>query len=318
MSTLRPRAQAEYAVGLARLLFGALCLANALLHLDPAYHARFLHSLGAAWAPGQPAWLAAWGHANVALVQALGVGPVLTAMLVVEFALAFALLSGFRLHWLAWLGLVYNLWLWSTVGGLGGPYTPGATDPGTAIVYALGFALVLMTHAWRPLSAFRHGPQFAPERWKLILGQVLFGLLWAFDAWWKWQPTFLLHGVDNLTAAQAGQPGWIVAYLHAWLVLIQWIGPLAFGVLAAVAETVIALSLLSGLLLDWMLPLGAIYSFVLWTTAEGWGGPYAAGQTGNKGDVLGTASVYVVIFLFLIAARAERRWVTRRALQKGT
>ncbi len=318
MNTQRPRIQAEYAVGLARLLFGALCLVNALLHLDPAYHARFLHSLGAAWATGQPAWLTAWGHANAALVQTLGVGPVLTAMLVVEFALGFALLTGFRLHWLAWLGIVYNLWLWSTVGGLGGPYTPGATDPGTAIVYALGFALVLMTHAWRPLSAFRHGPQFAPERWKLILGQVLFGLLWAFDAWWKWQPTFLLHGVDNLTGAQAGQPGWIVAYIHAWLVLIQWIGPLAFGVLAAVAETVIALSLLSGLLLDWMLPLGAIYSFVLWTTAEGWGGPYAAGQTGNKGDVLGTASVYVVIFLFLIAARAERRWATRRALQAPT
>ena len=318
MNTLRPRVQAEYAVGLARLLFGALCLVNALLHLDPAYRAHFLHSLGAAWATGQPTWLAAWGHANAALVQTLGVGPVLTAMLVVEFALAFALLTGFRLHWLAWLGIVYNLWLWSTVGGLGGPYTPGATDPGTAIVYVLGFALVLMTHAWRPLSAFRHGPQFAPERWKLILGQVLFGLLWAFDAWWKWQPTFLLHGVDNLTGAQAGQPGWIVAYIHAWLVLIQWIGPLAFGVLAAVAETVIALSLLSGLLLDWMLPLGAIYSFVLWTTAEGWGGPYAAGQTGNKGDVLGTASVYVVIFLFLIAARAERRWATRRALQAPT
>jgi hypothetical protein len=317
MPGLHTREIATSAVGLARLLFGAICLVNALLHLEPAYQSQLLGSFGAASVAGQPAWLALWGHANEALLQALGVGPVALAMAAVEFALALSLLSGFGLHWLAWLGIFYNLWLWSTVGGLGGPYTPGATDPGTAIVYVLAFALVLMTHAWRPLSMFRHGSQLAPERWKLTLARVLFGLLWAFDAWWKWQPAFLLHGVDNLTAAQVGQPGWIVAYIHAWLVLIQWLGPLAFGVLAAVAESVIALSLLSGRLLDWMLPLGAIYSLVLWTTAEGWGGPYAAGHTGNKGDVLGPASVYVVVFLFLMAARAERRWASRRGGRAG-
>ncbi len=27
---------------------------------------------------------------------------------------------------------------------------------------------------------------------------VLFGLLWAFDAFWKWHLYFLKHGVDNL------------------------------------------------------------------------------------------------------------------------
>lgn len=311
MNAQRSRLTAETAIGLARLLFGAICLVNALLHLDPAYHAQFLASLAADWAPGQPLWLAAWGHAMATGVRALGVGTVTSAMAVIEFALALSLLTGAWLHRLAWVGIAYNLWLWSTVGGLGGPYTTGATDPGTAIAYVLAFALVLLTHAWRPLSAFRHGPLQAPASWKLRLGEIGFGLLWAFDAYWKWQPDFLLHGVDNLTASQAGQPGWIVAYIGFFIRAIQLVGPLAFGIAVAVAESVIALTLLFNVLLDWMLPLGAIYSLVLWTTAEGWGGPYAAGATGNKGDVLGTATLYVLVFLFLIAARAERAARTR-------
>lgn len=306
MNTQRARLTADTAVGLSRLLFGAICLVNALLHLDTAYPAKFLASLAADWAPGQPGWLAAWGHVTAAGVQALGVGPVVNAMVVIEFVLALSLLTGAWLHRLAWVGIIYNLWLWSTVGGLGGPYTPGATDPGTAIVYVLAFALVLLTHAWRSLSVVRHGPMQAPAHWKLRLSEIAFGLLWAFDAYWKWQPDFLLHGVDNLTASQAGQPGWIVAYIGFFIRVILLVGPLAFGIAIAAAESVIALALLTGLALDWILPLGAIYSFVLWTTAEGWGGPYAAGVTGNKGDVLGTATLYVLVFLFLIAARAER------------
>ena len=134
MNAQRSRLTAETAIGLARLLFGAICLANVLLHLDPAYRAQFLASLAADWAPGQPLWLAAWGHAMAAGVEALGVGVVTTAMAVIEFTLALALLTGAWLHRLVWVGIGYNLWLWSTVGGLGGPYTPGATDPGTAIV----------------------------------------------------------------------------------------------------------------------------------------------------------------------------------------
>ena len=179
-------------------------------------------------------------------------------------------------------------------------------------MYALGFALVLLTHAWRPLSMFRHGPIQAPADWQLRLGEIVFGLLWAFDAYRKWQPDFLLHSVGYLTAAQAGQPGWIVAYLGLFIHAIQIVGPMAFGIAVAVAESVIALALLTGIALDWMLPLGAIYSFGLWITAEGWGGPYTAGATGSKGDVLGTSTIYVLVFLFLIAARAERAARARR------
>ncbi len=169
MAVAAVRVNPATAIGLARLLFGAICLANALLHLAPAYQAHFLASLAADWIPGQPAWLAAWGHAQARLITQLGVDHVVTAMVIIELLLAFSLLTGAWLHRLAWLGIAYNLWLWSSVGGLGGPYSVGATDPGTAIVYVLAFALVQLTHAWRPLSVFRHGSVLAPESWKLRL-----------------------------------------------------------------------------------------------------------------------------------------------------
>ncbi|MDP2024631.1 hypothetical protein [Sulfuriferula sp.] len=41
------RLNAAPPIGLVRLLFGVICLTNALLHLDPAYQARFLARLAA-------------------------------------------------------------------------------------------------------------------------------------------------------------------------------------------------------------------------------------------------------------------------------
>ena len=301
------RTRIEWALGLARLLLGAICLVNVLLHLDPAYGAGFLHMMAADWAPGQPAWLASYGHGMAGLVAAVGVHGVVDATVALEALLAFSLLSGWQLHRLAWVGVLYNLWLWSTIGGLGGPFTAGATDPGTAIVYALAFALVLLTHGWRPVAVFRHGPVEAPAHWKFVLARVLFGLLWAFDAYWKWQPAFL-HGAGSYLAGSiAGQPHWIAAYIGFVLHVIERVGVERFAIFAALAESALALALLTGVLIDLAMPLGALYSLVLWSTAEGMGGPYGAGFTGNKGDVLGTASIYVVVFLLLIAARAERR-----------
>lgn len=303
------------AIGLTRMLFGTVCLANARFHFKPAYEATFFASLAAAWAPGQPGWLATWGHINAVGVAALGTEPAVNAMAGLELVLALSLIAGAWLHRLAWVGMAYNLWLWSTVGGLGGPYTIGVTDPGATIVYVLAFALVLLTHAWRPLSLFQGGPTQKPDHWKLRLGEIAFALLWAFDAYWKWQPEFLLHGVNNLIAAQAGQPAWIVAYIGFFIRAIELVGPVIFGVSVALVESAIAMALLAGVALQWILPLGAVYSLVLWTTGEGWGGPYAAGITGNKGDVLGTGIIYVLLFLMSMAARAEH--ATRRRAVTG-
>lgn len=194
------------------------------------------------------------GHINAVGVAALGTEPAVNAMAGLELvlALSLSLIAGAWLHRLAWVGMAYNLWLWSTVGGLGGPYTIGVTDPGTTIVYVLAFALVLLTHAWRPLSLFQGGPTQKPDHWKLRLGEIAFALLRAFDAYWKWQPEFLLHGVNNLIAAQAGQPAWIVAYIGFFIRAIELVGPVIFGVSVALVESAIAMALLAGVALQWI------------------------------------------------------------------
>jgi len=103
-----------------------------------------------------------------------------------------------------------------------------------------------------------------------------------------------------LVKSQRGQPAWIVAYIQFFIDIIRAVGPLAFGLFAAIVETLIALSLLLKRGLRVMLPLGFVYSLVLWTTAEEWGGPYGPGFTGNRGDILGTANIYCLIFLYLM------------------
>ena len=183
---------------------------------------------------------------------------------------------------------------------MGGPYTQGATDPGTAIVYALAFFFVFLTRSWTRLSLVPGRGSVESTNRLYGAGRFLFGLLWAFDAFWKWQPYFLNHGVNNLVQSQQGQPAWIVAYIQFFISSIEMVGPLAFGLFAAIAETLIAASLLFKKGLDFMLPIGFIYSFGLWTTAEGWGGPYGPGYTGNRGDILGTAIIYCFIFLYLM------------------
>ncbi len=289
---------------LLRIMFGLIWVLNTWFQANSAYINRlFLKSFDAGII-GQPAWLAHYTQSVVSAIVAIGAPSVAIVTVVIDGLLALSLLTGAWLRFFSWVGIAYNLFMWSTVGGMGGPYAQGATDPGTAIVYALTFFFVLLTRSWARLS-------LAPGRSSVELthrlygaGRLLFGLLWAFDAFWKWQPYFLEHGVNDLVQAQQGQPAWIVAYIRFFIHIIQMVGPLAFGLFAAIAETLIAASLLSKKGLKFMLPIGFLYSLGLWTTAEGWGGPYGAGYTGNRGDILGTAIIYCLIFLYLVAMYA--------------
>lgn len=293
-------------IGTIRIVFALICLANTFLQANSTYIDHFGQMFRAGWVDGQPAWLTLYGHRMALWVERLGASRVAIATVIINGGLALSLLTGLGLRYLTWVGVAYNLWLWSTVGGLGGPYTQGATDPGTAIVYALIFVFVGVTRAWEGVS-WSYGTVSGPSANGVRIGRLLFGALWAFDAYWKWQPFFLTHAITFLQQAQDGQPAWIVVYIGWFLPIIDRIGPLVFGVFAAVMETAIALSLLTGWCLRWMLWAGALYSLGLWTTAEGWGGPYGIGFTGNKGDVLGTINIYLFAFFFLIILFARKR-----------
>jgi len=299
-----------------RIAFGVFFAVNLGLHFNPQYAVQFAADVRhAALAAGQPHALGVWASAVLQLMAAVGISKAVALLFGIEALLTVGLLTGWGFPALAWVGLVYELFLWSTLGGLGGPYTSGATDPGTAIVYALGFALILLLRGWQG-AAWSNAPLRRPDSVRVRWAFWLFGLLWAFDAWWKWQPGFLQHFASFLTSAQTGQPAWIAEWIAVFIGLGHVIGMERFAVLAALTETAIA----AGLLFAPWLPQalrravlwgGLVYSLLLWSTAEGFGGPYGPGFTGNKGDVLGTTTVYALLFLFLLAAQV---WLRRAPL----
>ncbi len=300
----------ELAFAALRIFFGVIWVINTVLEANKVYIDHFLESI-VARIKGQPYPIQAFLHDVIHVVTILGPRHVAIGTIVLDGLLALSLLTGFAVRPMARLGVIYSLFLWATVGGLGGPYTPGATDPGTAIVYALLFFTVLSVPSERRLAL---APESEPvvNTGRIEAVRILFGLLWAFDAFWKWQPAFFEHSLTYLQQSQVGQPAWVVTYIGLVVSAIQLTGPLTFGIFAAAIETILALSLLLKRWQQWFLPIGFLYSFGVWTTAEGWGGPYHLGSTGNRGDMLGTANMYMVVYLYLIVAYLFERRLHKR------
>ncbi|MHB8563709.1 MAG: hypothetical protein ACYDDA_07120 [Acidiferrobacteraceae bacterium] len=288
-----------------RVIFGVVWAINTALEANHAYIARFLPSITTRIA-GQPAMVQAYLRGAIATIRTVGAAHVAMATIGVDAVLTVTLLTGIWLRPASWLGIVYSLLLWSTVGGFGGPFTVGATDPGTAIVYALVFLCVLVVPSDARLRVTGPASTSGTHRGIEVV-RVLFGLLWAFDTYWKWQPDFLKNGLSLLPEAQVGQPHWIVVYIGFFISVLGFFGPFVFGIGVALTESAFALSLLLKRAQGILLPLGALYSLVLWTTAEGWGGPYGPGVTGNRGDMLGTTNIYLLVYLYLIVAYLCRK-----------
>jgi uncharacterized membrane protein YphA (DoxX/SURF4 family) len=138
-------------------------------------------------------------------------------------------------------------------------------------------------------------------QWRLNgigLLRMLFGIVWGVDAWFKWQPDFINNFTTYLSGAQEGQP----LLIHHWIVF--WtntvgIDPTFFAYATAVGETAIAIALIVGAFSNLTAVVGILLSIVIWTTAEGFGGPYVAGSTD-----IGAAIIYPLVFagLFLSSA----------------
>jgi uncharacterized membrane protein YphA (DoxX/SURF4 family) len=128
--------------------------------------------------------------------------------------------------------------------------------------------------------------------------RILFGIVWGIDAWFKWQPGFVNNFKDYLANAQQNQP-WPVHHWIGFWVNTVGVDPTVFAYLVAVAETAIALALILGVLMNLTSVLGVLLTVVIWSTAEGFGGPYQAGSTD-----IGAAIIYALVFagLFLSSA----------------
>src|SRR5574338_212050 len=79
-----------------------------------------------------------------------------------------------------------------------------------------------------------------------------------------------------------------------WINLISP-APTIFIWLTRIIETLIAIGLLFGLARKWTFIVGGLFSLLIWSTAEGFGGPYATGVAN-----LGPALVYVLLFAALL------------------
>ena len=142
--------------------------------------------------------------------------------------------------------------------------------------------------------------------------RIVFGVVWAIDAALKWRPDFL-HG--RVFAHQFGIHDQITTpVIRQWIDLWQYIAavaPTGMGVGTAIVETLIAVSLLTGTLLNVVYVGSAVYSFGIWSAAEAFGLPWSAAGATDIGPSIG----YIIAALALLAAPGNAMWSADRVLR---
>jgi uncharacterized membrane protein YphA (DoxX/SURF4 family) len=131
------------------------------------------------------------------------------------------------------------------------------------------------------------------------LFRIMFGLIWAIDAGFKWQSGFRQAFMGMVMQEGQGEPGWLHFWFHFWVTL-QHPDAMFWAYLTAVVETVVALSLIFGFARKYLYIIGALFSLTIWGTAEGFGGPYGPSSTD-----IGAAVMYTVVFVGLLLLNYE-------------
>jgi thiosulfate dehydrogenase (quinone) large subunit len=134
-----------------RILFGLIWVVAAWLKWAPDFQNSFASQVSGAES-GQPGivqgWITFW--ANI-----INTNPLLFARLEggLETAIAIFLIFGVLSNLTYFLGILLSLGIWSIAEGFGGPYVSGqSTDVGTALPYAVIFAVLLVVSAGRYYS----------------------------------------------------------------------------------------------------------------------------------------------------------------------
>jgi nitrite reductase (NO-forming) len=162
-----------------------------------------------------------------------------------------------------------------------------------------------------PISSYRSAPLNWRQKGIGVL-RIIFGFVYVVAAVLKWQPQFQHTFVEQVSAAKDGQPGPIQAWISFWTNLVS-INPLLFARIEATTETAIAIFLVFGIFSNLTYIVGLLLSLVIWSTAEGFGGPYMPGQSTD----IGTALPYAVLFAVLLCISGGRyygvdQWLTPR------
>jgi thiosulfate dehydrogenase (quinone) large subunit len=125
--------------------------------------------------------------------------------------------------------------------------------------------------------------------------RIVFGLIWSVDVYFKWQPSFLNGMLGVMHDGAMGQPAWLMPWFNANRAIMAT-QPTLWAYLVAIVETGIAVALLFGIARKLTYVGGAVWSLLIWTTAEGFGRM----SSGVATDI-GTAIVYAVVFLAFLA-----------------
>jgi nitrite reductase (NO-forming) len=129
--------------------------------------------------------------------------------------------------------------------------------------------------------------------------RVAFGLIWVANAAFTWTSGFAVHYVGYLHNAAQGQPAWSAWWFDAWIALVTPHASL-FVWLTRIVETALAIALVVGFARKSVYVLGALFSLLVWSTAEGFGGPYTIGATN-----MGSGIVYVLVFIALMVINSR-------------
>src|SRR5580658_5914206 len=103
--------------------------------------------------------------------------------------------------------------------------------------------------------------------WPKYALRITFGVIWLIDAVLKWLPGFKSGYVAMIKMAAQGQPGWLHPWFSFWMNVQD--------------------------------PHGAVFSVLIWSIAEGMGGPYGSGSTD-----IGTSIIYALVFVCLLTLAA--------------
>jgi uncharacterized membrane protein YphA (DoxX/SURF4 family) len=149
------------------------------------------------------------------------------------------------------------------------------------------------------------------------LARIIFGLAYIVAATLKWQPQFQNTFAQQISAVSDGQPAPIQAWISFWTHLVS-INPLLFARIEATTETAIAVFLILGIFSNLTYIVGIFLSLGIWSTAEGFGGPYIPGHSTD----IGTAFLYAILFAVLFFLSAGRyygvdQWLTAKLGRLG-
>jgi nitrite reductase (NO-forming) len=138
-----------------RITFGIIWLIDATLKWLPGFRSGYMSTIMGE-AQGQPGWLQPWFHFWIRF-QHPDATFLAYLVAVAETLIAVALIAGFARKLTYLSAILFSLLIWATAEGFGGPYTSGASDIGTAIIYAVVFAGLLT------LSYYAGPPRYSAD-----------------------------------------------------------------------------------------------------------------------------------------------------------